>query len=253
MATVKDVNVKYFWTDEMSTDAMNDFIKVHNQVFNSSFNEHKFGRKYKKNIYGSSIIVLAYLGNKCVGARAFWRNDLDGLKAYQPGDTAVLKEYRGFGIFTKMTYKALEVAGDDALIYNFPNDNSLPGYLKMGWDLHSRKRYKIYNPLIDYKDVDKIESDYMDWLLIDKDLDFNNSLFYSNIKGKYYLLKKRKFNLYVVIAEIDKEYAYFFRKAIFPICLHHSLKGYFGRGLVTVTRNFKEEIDIPLYKMDTIF
>ena len=152
-----------------------------------------------------------------------------------------------------MTYKALEVAGDDALIYNFPNDNSLPGYLKMGWDFHSRKRYKIYNPFIDYKNVDKIERDYMNWLLTDKDLDFNNSLFYTNVGRKHYLVRRKKFNFYVIIAEIDKEYVSHFKKAKFPICLCYSLKGYLGRGMVTVTRNFNEDISIPEHKMDTIF
>lgn len=253
MGYSKEVKIDVIWSNNINKNAINDFLEVHREVFSSNYNENKFHRKFTENIYGPSIIVLAYIGNKCVGARAFWRNNLDGLKAYQPGDTAVLKEYRGFGIFTKMTYKALEVIGDDTLVYNFPNDNSLPGYLKMGWDFHSRKRYKFYNPFKDYKEVDRIENDYMNWLLTDKDLDFDDSLFYTKINGEYYLLKKRKFNLYVIIAKLDKVYISYFQKAKFPICLCHSLKGYVGRGLVTVTRNINEDINIPLYKIDTIF
>ena len=43
--------------------------------------------------------------------------------SYQPCDTAVLKEFRGRGIFTKMSLIALEKT-KGAFIYNYPNENS---------------------------------------------------------------------------------------------------------------------------------
>lgn len=253
MISDEDIRIEFFWSNSISDDAMNDFILVQNQVFTTEFNKYKFNRKYKKNIYGPSIIILAYINDKCVGARAFWRNDIQGMKAYQPCDTAVLKEYRRLGIFTKMNKKGLEIIGKNSIIYNFPNDNSLPGYLKMGWTFHSRKRYKLFNVFKDSKEIEKINSDYLNWLLTDKELDFNESLYYTKIFSKYYLLKKRKYNLYVIIAELDEKYILYFKRARFPILLHYSPKGYFGRGLVTVTRNIEDKINIPLYKIDTIF
>lgn len=253
MTLAKDIRIECFWSSNISDNKINDFILIQNLVFSSSFNEHKFNKKYKKNIYGPSIIVLAYIDDRCVGARAFWRNDIEGMKAYQPCDTAVLREYRGSGIFTKMNEKGLVLIGNDTIIYNFPNDNSLSGYLKMGWNIHSRRRYKLFNKFRDFNEIDEIDIEYLDWILRDKELDFNDSLYYTKIKEKYYLLRKRKFNLYVIIAEIDKRYITYFKKAMFPICLYYSLKGYLGRGLVTVTRNTKNDLNIPIYKMDTIF
>lgn len=248
-----EVKIDVIWTDSISSKAINDFIKVHKQVFSSNYNECRFHRKFTKNIYGPSIIVLAYIENECVGTRAFWRNDINGLKAYQPCDTAVLRDYRRCGIFTKMNYAALDAVVQDELIYNFPNDSSLPGYLKMGWTFCSRKRYKLYNPFKDYKEVDKIENDYLNWLLTDSENNFNKYLYYTHISGYYFLIKRRKYNLYVIIAELEKSQILYFKKAKFTICLHYSLKGYFGRGLVTITRNCDGNIDIPLYKVDTIF
>jgi len=251
MKSLEEIKIELIWTDNITEKAKNDFIKVQNEVFNSNFNEKKFHRKYIKNIYGPSIIVLAYKEKCCVGARAFWRNDINDLKAYQPCDTGVLSEYRGYGIFKKMTYGALELIDDNTLIYNFPNDNSYSGYLKMGWKLYNKKKYKIYNPFKDYNLVDRVEKKYLSWML--DGLDFNKSLYYTCIMSSYYLIKRRKGNLYVIIGKIDEESTFHLHKAKLPICLIYSEQGYFGRGLVTVTRNFKTDIHIPLYKLDTLF
>lgn len=253
MKSLGEIKIDLFWTDNITKKAIKDFIKVQNEVFNADFNENKFYKKYIKNIYGPSIIVLAYKGGICVGARAFWRNDINDLKAYQPCDTAVLSEYRGHGIFREMTCEALKIIDGDTLIYNFPNDNSYPGYLKMGWKLYNKKKYKLYNPFKDYNLVDKIEKKYLKWVLDGLDLDFNKSLYYTRIMNSYYLIKRRKGNLYVIIGEIDEESTFYLSKAKFPICLIYSDQGHFGRGLVTVTRNLKREIYIPIYKIDTIF
>lgn len=171
----QDISIKAYWTNNIDEKAISDFIWIHNNVFKSNFNECKFNRKYKKNIYGPSIVVLAYINKRCVGARAFWRNDIGNLKAYQPCDTGVLAPYRGLGIFTKMTFKAIDVVGKNVLIYNFPNNHSYPGYLKMGWELKDIKRYKVYNPLQDYIEIDKLPDDYLTWLVEDFEQGFNTT------------------------------------------------------------------------------
>ena len=128
----KEIQLNAFWSGSVEDKHIDDFISVQQQVFNNKYNRLIFERKFLNNIYGKSLIVLAYHENKCVGARAFWRNDIGNYTAYQPCDTAVLEEYRGLRLFSKMTNVALERIEKDALIYNFPNNNSLPGYLK--WD-----------------------------------------------------------------------------------------------------------------------
>lgn len=63
-------------------------------------------------------------------------------KIQQPCDTIVHPEYRGKGIFTEMNHHAIHNASKDniAFFMNFPNSNSMPGYLKMGW-----KKISLFN------------------------------------------------------------------------------------------------------------
>lgn len=253
MKPFKDIILKAIWTNNISKEDMMDYIDIQVNVFKSGHNLKKFQKKFQDNIYGDSLIILAYSENKCVGARAFWRNDIEGMKSYQPCDTAVLEDYRGYGIFTKMNEKGLNNIEEDTLIYNFPNDNSLPGNLKMGWEVHTRKRYKIFNPIRDTKEIIKIDEKYLEWLLNDTNSKNIDLLKYVRLNKKYYLLKKRAKNIYLIIGEIHKESALFVSKAKFPILLHYSSKGYIGRGIVTVIRNSNKEINIPLYKIDTLF
>src|SRR5690606_3059938 len=55
--------------------------------------------------------------------------------AYQPCDTVVHPDYRGRGIFSginKVRISDVKKESGD-IIFNFPNENSLRGYVKMGW------------------------------------------------------------------------------------------------------------------------
>jgi len=96
--------------------------------------------KYERSPFGDSIIIVAEHNEKIVGVRAFWPWEFacrgQVLKAYQPVDTVVHPDCQGQGLFTKLTVKALKQAteiGTD-LLFNFPNQNSMPGYLKLGWN-----------------------------------------------------------------------------------------------------------------------
>lgn len=253
MKPFKDIILKAIWTDNIRQKEIIDFINTQDHVFKNSYSVKKFEKKYNDNIYGKSLIILAYLDNKCIGARAFWRNDIEGSKAYQPCDTAVLEDCRGYGIFTKMNDKGLNNIEEDTLIYNFPNDNSLPGYLKMGWKIHSRKRYKIYNPIINSKEIMKIDERYLEWLLNDTNSKNIELLKYICLNKRCYLLRKRTKGVYLIIGEICKASTLSISKAKLPILLHYSNKGYIGRGLVTAIRNINKDINIPLYKIDTLF
>lgn len=96
--------------------------------------------KHLDNPFGLSIVLLAEADGIIVGVRAFmrwkWLLGSEEYTAYRAVDTATLPEYRGNGIFKKLTLAAVEKAKGqgDALVFNTPNDQSRPGYIKMGWE-----------------------------------------------------------------------------------------------------------------------
>jgi hypothetical protein len=96
---------------------------------------------------------VAELAGKIVGARVFLRwqfRDARGnvTEALRPVDTVTHPEARGRGIFKRLTLTGLaELHADERyLVFNTPNGNSLPGYLKMGWEEHGRAYRYFYTP-----------------------------------------------------------------------------------------------------------
>lgn len=96
--------------------------------------------KHVDNPFGPSPVLLAVDGERIAGIRAFmrweWATDLRTYRALRAVDTATHPDYRGQGIFKKLTLDLIErckAAGDD-FIFNTPNEQSRPGYLKMGWE-----------------------------------------------------------------------------------------------------------------------
>lgn len=99
-----------------------------------------FRWKHLENPFGRSLMLVAEDGGRMVGLRAFmrWRFAFDGggVSAARAVDTATHPEYQGRGIFTRLTLGALDILREDTdLIFNTPNEKSLPGYLKMGWEV----------------------------------------------------------------------------------------------------------------------
>ncbi len=97
--------------------------------------------KHLSNPFGKSLVFVAEENSTIIGVRAFmrwkWKLGSKIYNTYRAVDTATHPEHQGKGIFKKLTLKAVEVAkenGDD-FIFNTPNDQSRPGYLKMGWEL----------------------------------------------------------------------------------------------------------------------
>ncbi len=123
--------------------------------------------KHIENPFGESVGTLAKAEStgEVVAVRSFmqWRfsTGTSNLIAVRAVDTATAKMWRGKGIFKKLTMEAikdLEVAGVD-LIFNTPNQNSAPGYIKMGWNyvdsvplyIHPLKPLEMFWSLIKYK------------------------------------------------------------------------------------------------------
>ncbi len=97
--------------------------------------------KHLENPFGESYVILAIEDSEIVGIRAFmqwrWQFGLQIWTAYRAVDTATHPHYQGKGIFKKLTLNALdEVAKKgECFVFNTPNNQSRPGYLKMGWKI----------------------------------------------------------------------------------------------------------------------
>lgn len=243
-------------SSELTLPEKKDFINVFNTVFNMNYNIDWYNWKYIDNIYGNSHIILAYYKDKVVGIRSFWRNDINGHLCYQPCDTAVLKEFRGKGIFSKMTLLALEKT-EEAFIYNFPNNNSLPGYLKLGWRIN---KHAYLKPVLSHgrlkQESKYIEDDYLIWKF--GKCPFNQYYYYET-GGQTYLLHKRKNNIYYVLGRFNGKYKDYFAKTSFPILFNYIdketiiYKIFKNRATIVSYERENEgfnNIDIPMSKAD---
>jgi GNAT superfamily N-acetyltransferase len=108
-------------------------------------NEALFRWKHVDNPFGASPMWLAVDDGEIVGFRAFLRWSFDDpdhgpQSAVRAVDTATDPEHQGRGIFTALTRHGLEaerVAGT-SFVFNTPNEQSRPGYLKLGWQVVGR-------------------------------------------------------------------------------------------------------------------
>ncbi|MFD9124116.1 GNAT family N-acetyltransferase [Kitasatospora sp. NPDC059571] len=98
-----------------------------------------FEWKHRRNPFGHSPgLVAEDASGRLAGVRLFlrwqWRSGGRAIEAVRPVDTATHPDFQGRGIFRDLTLRLLEeVSGNAELVFNTPNGNSLPGYLKMGW------------------------------------------------------------------------------------------------------------------------
>ena len=102
-----------------------------------------FRWKHLENPFGRSLMLVADSGGQIIGLRAFmrWRFDATGqeIRAVRAVDTATHPDHQGRGIFSRLTSEAIDLLrADTDLIFNTPNEKSLPGYLKLGWRIVGR-------------------------------------------------------------------------------------------------------------------
>jgi GNAT superfamily N-acetyltransferase len=107
-----------------------------------------FRWKHAENPFGPSFLLVAEAAGRIVGLRAFmrWRFEVAGrsVNAVRAVDTATHPDYQGRGIFSRLTMEAVDALRDQVdLIFNTPNEKSLPGYLKMGWRVVGRPPISI--------------------------------------------------------------------------------------------------------------
>ena len=100
--------------------------------------------KHEENAFGPSPAWVACDGDRIAGFRALMRWDFtrgdEVVHAVRAVDTATHPDYQGRGIFTRLTLRGIEEleAEGTAFVFNTPNDQSRPGYLKMGWSVVGR-------------------------------------------------------------------------------------------------------------------
>ncbi|MFC9329834.1 GNAT family N-acetyltransferase [Kitasatospora sp. NPDC057015] len=100
-----------------------------------------FDWKHRRSPFGASPGLLALTPDgQVAGVRLFlrweWQDAAAGrtVRAVRPVDTATHPDFRGHGIFRRLTLDLLEqVSGEAELVFNTPNGKSLPGYRSMGW------------------------------------------------------------------------------------------------------------------------
>jgi len=108
-------------------------------------NDEFFRWKHLDNPAGRSPMWVAVDGGQVVGFRVFlrWRfvgGDGHPRSAVRAVDTATHPDHQGRGIFRQLTLGAVDELRDEGVdfIFNTPNAQSRPGYLKMGWQVVGR-------------------------------------------------------------------------------------------------------------------
>lgn len=105
--------------------------------------------KHNENPFGASYVLVAEEENTLIGVRAFmrweWRKENKNYQAIRAVDTATHPEHQGKGIFKKLTLAQLELCKKEGthFVFNTPNSQSRPGYLKMGWQQQGKMPMKL--------------------------------------------------------------------------------------------------------------
>jgi GNAT superfamily N-acetyltransferase len=101
--------------------------------------EALFAWKHHENPFGASPTWVALDDGRVVGLRAFMRWEFEHgaevVRAVRAVDTATHPEVQGRGVFTRLTQAAVDELAAEGVgfVFNTPNRQSRPGYLKLGW------------------------------------------------------------------------------------------------------------------------
>lgn len=127
--------------------------EIYNKVFSKNMNTEVFYYKHYENPYKVLTPILNdEIDGKIAGINCFMgAKFIAGHKEVfgaQSCDSAVLPEFRGKGVFSRIIRAAeeqCEVYGIDFL-FGFPNEKSYPGFMKLGW-VHVGDFYRAVLPL----------------------------------------------------------------------------------------------------------
>lgn len=105
--------------------------------------------KHVDNPFGTSPVLIAEESGQLIGVRAFLRWEIlvngDTISCCRAVDTAIHPDHQGKGLFKKLTLQLIEEIKAEGVdvIFNTPNQRSLPGYIKMGWEKWGKLPLKL--------------------------------------------------------------------------------------------------------------
>lgn len=147
-------------------DDIPEVVELIKKNLDSTITREFFNWKHYENPFGKSYGLLALNNNQIVGLRMFmfWKfyNPVSKelVRAIRPVDTVTDINYRGKGMFKKLTLQGLEECqGSYDVVFNTPNENSRPGYNKMGWEsLLKINHFKLgvvnrFKPQLDFEEI----------------------------------------------------------------------------------------------------
>ncbi len=112
--------------------------------------------KHVINPFGASPVLVAEENGVLIGVRALmrwdWKEKETIYRTLRAVDTATHPQHQGKGIFKKLTLQLVNDATADGFdfIFNSPNSQSTPGYLKMGWEVWGKMPLWI-RPVVSFK------------------------------------------------------------------------------------------------------
>lgn len=120
-----------------SDDDLRQYAEILSQEYDDpNINYDYMYWKHVLNPNGKSLVALAKNASGLVVAgRAFLRCSPLCPDVFQPCDTVTHHSARRQGLFERLTKLCLAELNSEVLVLNFPNANSMPGYLKLGWSL----------------------------------------------------------------------------------------------------------------------
>jgi GNAT superfamily N-acetyltransferase len=140
VATVTDRQIEVRPSEASDRRAVLDLLSATLGWSSEAHFEAFFAWKHEDNPFGRSPGWVAVDDGLVVGFRTFlsWEHETptgEVLPAVRAVDTATRPSHQGRGIFRLLTLRALDDlrAQGVAFVFNTPNDQSRPGYLKMGW------------------------------------------------------------------------------------------------------------------------
>lgn len=132
----------------MENEDVDAVLQILTEAFGSGFDHQWFQWKHRDGPWGPSLGWVADAGSGLLGVRLFlpWRlRERDRVyRALRPCDTVTAPEARGRGVFRSLTEHAIGSLDDDVdFLFNTPNANSRPGYLKMGFAEWGELRQRV--------------------------------------------------------------------------------------------------------------
>lgn len=138
-------NEKYYF-DSLNSSSIKNITSILSQSLSNSGVTKKtsdfWNWKHLNNPFGKSVGMVAKskVTDELISIRPFMQWGLYTqsnvkLTVFRPVDTVTAPLWQGKGLFKRLTLESIKGLPNGSLIFNTPNSNSLPGYLKMGWEV----------------------------------------------------------------------------------------------------------------------